>query len=122
MTKLFLADILLVALTFVGGLYLHTLELYSDSLLIFIFIFYTLSKVIAYLLVPYSQFQVFITFLTTSSKGSYLSGYEIFKSSLVILLYISSLFLHPAIWIAESILVVLMRVWAKMYIKNLNKL
>ena len=121
MPKLFIADTLLLALTFIGGLYLQSLAIYSNEFLIFIFGLYLLSKIVGYFILPYADFQIFVDELTNSSKIGKFSGYEIFKSSLVALLFICALLLHPGIWIAESILVVLMRVWGRAYISNLEK-
>ena len=122
MRKLFIADLLLILATFVGGVYLANASQYQNLSLLYIFMFYVLSKIIGYAILPYSQFQKFIHDLTKSSTVNKISGYEIFKSALVFLLFVGSLFIDPKIWIIESVLVILMRVWARMYVRNLNEL
>ena len=114
MNKLFIIDVVLILLTLFGGLYINTLEQYSSVFLVMVFLIYILSKIIGYFILPYEDFQKFINQLTEFSKVGKISGFEIFKGALVLLLYIGFLTLHPGIWIIESVLVVLMRVWGKM--------
>ena len=122
MHKLFITDIILVFITFLGGVYLYNTTAYTVNYLNFILVLYVFAKTMGYVILPYPLFQKFIDKLTENSKAGYLSGYEIFKGSLVFLLYVGALFLHPGVWVIESILVVIMRVWGKMYIQNLSKL
>jgi hypothetical protein len=119
MNKLFLTDVLLVLITILGSLYLYLIDKISITYAIFIIIFYLLSKIIGYIILPYKNFEQFLNFLIDNSKYKYLSGFEIFKSSLILLLFIGFIFFDPSYWIIESILVVLMRIWGIGYLKNI---
>jgi len=116
--KLFKADLALVLLTIVGLLYLYSSNIISVQYALLILGIYIASKIIGYTLLPYELFDKFITYLSESSKLSFLSGFEIFKTSLVALLFLGFIFIDPAIWIIESILVVIMRVWGIAFVKN----
>lgn len=120
MHKLFYIDLLLVMLTILGVAFLYEGNTYPLNLLIMTFASYVFSKIFGYFLLPYRQFEEFINDLTNHSKVYNISGYEIFKSTLVVLLYLGFLFLHPAVWIIESILVIVMRLWGKMYLIKKN--
>jgi len=116
--KLFKVDLALILLTFLGLLYLYSNQKVSLIYALTILIIYISSKIIGYILLPYNLFDIFINNLTKSSKVSILSGFEVFKTSLVILLFLGFIFIDPAIWIIESILVVMMRIWGIAFIKN----
>ena len=116
--KLFKADLSLVLLTIVGLLYLYNSDTISLQYSLLIFSIYITSKIVGYILLPYNLFDEFITHLSKTSKLYFLSGFEIFKTSLVALLFLGFIFIDPAIWIIESILVVMMRVWGIAFIKN----
>ena len=116
--KLFKADLALVLLTIAGLLYLYSSNTISVQYALLILGIYIASKIIGYTLLPYELFDKFITYLSESSKLSFLSGFEIFKTSLVALLFLGFIFIDPAIWIIESILVVMMRVWGIAFVKN----
>ena len=116
--KLFKADLALVLLTIVGLLYLYSSNTISVQYALLILGIYIASKVIGYTLLPYELFDKFITHLSESSRLSFLSGFEIFKTSLIALLFLGFIFIDPAIWIIESILVVMMRVWGIAFVKN----
>ena len=120
--KLFWVDIFLVILTGLGLTYLYlTNQISSIYSLIILFIYIT-SKAIGYAILPYNKFEQFINFLNKTSKISNISGFEIFKTTLVALLYLGFIFINPSIWIIESIVVVMMRIWGVFYIKkNQNK-
>ena len=121
MKKYFLIDFFLILLTTIGLYYLFTTKTIGINLAILILVIYVLSKVVGYLILPYEKFDIFINHLSKESKLSFLSGFEIFKTILVILLYLGFVFLNPTIWIIESILVVTMRIWGLAYIKNLGR-
>jgi hypothetical protein len=118
MHKLLLTDILLVLLTILGSTYLYINQTVSLTYAIGLVMIYILAKFIGYMLLPYNQFEIFINHLADESKLNFLSGFEIFKTTLVTLLFIGFIFLNPAIWILESILIVMMRVWGIAFIKN----
>ena len=118
MHKLFWVDISLIFLTILGCGYLYNNNYISLSYAIFILFIYICSKIIGYIILPYNKFETFIDFLTDSSKIGKLSGFELFKTTLVSLLYIGFIFINPAIWIIESILVIMMRIWGYFYIKG----
>lgn len=116
MHKLFWTDFFLILLTLTGLLYLYTTNQITFYYALIIFLIYTTSKIIGFFLLPYSKFEEFIKHLSKNSKLSYLSGFEIFKTILVGLLFIGFIFIDPSVWIIESILVVAMRVWGISYI------
>lgn len=116
--KLFKADLGLVLLTIIGLLYLYYSNNISIGYSLIILSIYILAKIIGYFILPYDLFNKFITHLSENSKNSFLSGFEIFKTTLVVLLYLGFIFIDPSIWIIESILVVMMRVWGVAFIKN----
>lgn len=114
--NLFLTDIALVGLTAVGCLAHYFLWDTPRSILLTVFLIYCASKVIGYLIQDYDGFDAFIAVLKNESKiGLPLSGFEIFKSTLVFVLYLGFLFIDPFVWIIESILVIVMRIWVRMY-------
>ena len=116
--KLFKADIFLVFITIAGLFYLYYSNKISVYYAIAIFAIYLLSKIIGYLILPYNKFEIFLNFLIDTSKVGKFSGFEIFKTTLVVLLYFGFLFLNPTIWIIESTLVIMMRVWGVYFIKR----
>ena len=118
MNKLLKIDILLVFLTFIGLCYLYYNNKITLVYAFFILLFYIISKVIGYLILPYYNFSIFLNFLTQSSKIGMFSGFEIFKFILVLLLYIGFIFINPFFWIVESMLVISMRIWGYYFIKN----
>ena len=118
--KLLKADIALITLTLIGVTYLYLNNAISFDLAIIILLFYILSKIIGYKILPYNDFNTFITNLTIESKLSFLSGFEIFKTLLVTLLFLGFIFIDPKIWIIESILVIAMRIWGYSYILSLK--
>ncbi len=109
--KLFWVDIALVGLTFLGCAYLYLINQVNLPYAIIIATIYLVSKCIGYIILPYKKFDIFINDLIYHSKVGRISGFEIFKTTLVSLLFIGFIFIDPAIWIIESILVVTMRVW-----------
>lgn len=113
--KLFLTDIALTLLTLIGSTYLYTSGTISLPYATFIAGLYILAKITGYIILPYEKFDIFLTNLITTSAATPLSGFEIFKTTLVALLFLGFLFVDPAFWILESILVVMMRVWGKKY-------
>ena len=121
MHKFFKIDFFLILLTMIGLYYLFTIKTIEINFAVLIFVIYVLSKVVGYLILPYEKFDIFINHLSKESKLSFLSGFKIFKTILVILLYLGFIFLNPTIWIIESILVVAMRIWGLTYIKNLGR-
>jgi len=121
LNKLFFADLLLILLTFLGTSYLWFNTDTEKSLLGFILLFYIFSKIIGYWILPYAKFEVFINKLSSESKFYKLSGFEIFKTCLVTLLFIGFIFFHPIFWFFESILIIMMRVWGISFIKNLEQ-
>jgi len=112
MHKLFWTDIILILLTILGAYYLYNSEQITLTYALILSGIYITSKLIGYFIQPYSEFETFIEHLSTHSKLRILSGFEIFKTMLVILLFIGFIFLDPAIWIIESILVITMRFWS----------
>jgi len=116
--KLFKTDLGLILLTIIGLFYLYTNHSISLTYSILILAIYIASKIIGYLLLSYTLFDEFITHLVNSSKLSFLSGFEIFKISLVALLFLGFIFIDPNIWIIESILVIMMRIWGITFIKT----
>jgi len=122
MSKLLKIDLVLITLTILGLIYLYSKNSISYKYAFFILSIYIFAKVAGYIILPYNKFEEFIKFLTETSKISNTSGFEIFKITLVILLYLGFVFLDPAIWIIESILVVMMRIWGVYYQKHLTKI
>ncbi len=122
MHKLFFIDLVLVFFTLCGTFYLYFYSNYSMLFLALIFTSYVISKMIAYKILPYDKFDKFINHLTMESKINSISGFELFKSVLVILLFIGFLFINPMFWFFESILVVIMRIWGYYYTKKLSSL
>lgn len=122
MHKIFYIDLGLVVLTFTGTTYLFFYSSFSALFLMSVFLIYIVSKIVGYLILPYNKFDIFISSLTDESKVGLLSGFELFKTTLVFLLFMGFLFIHPIFWIFESILVVMMRIWGLMFIKNKNLL
>jgi len=122
MHKLLKADIFLIVLTILGILYLYMNAKISIEYAIFILFIYLFSKIIAYLILPYSKFEIFLNYLTETSKLPFLSGFEIFKIVLVVLLFLGFIFINPLIWVIESILVITMRIWGLAYIANHSKI
>ena len=119
MHKLFWADISLIFLTIIGCAYLYINNYLSLPYAMAITSIYVFSKIIGYIILPYDKFETFINFLTDSSKIGKLSGFEIFKTTLVGLLFIGFVFINPAVWIIESILVIMMRIWGNFFIKKI---
>lgn len=117
--KLFWTDVALVLLTLVGCAYLYISGTIGLPYASFIAGFYILGKITGYFVLPYEKFDRFLTHLISTSAASPLSGFEIFKTTLVALLYLGFLFINPAFWVLESILVVIMRVWGFFFVKNL---
>ena len=120
MHKLFWTDLALTLLTIAGSTYLFLNNTITLSLAILITTIYIASKFIGYFILSYKDFDKFINHLIEDSKLSILSGFEIFKTILVTILFIGFIFINPLIWILESILVVAMRVWGLSFIKNLQ--
>jgi hypothetical protein len=118
MHKLLKADLLLFVLTILGLLYLYYTQKISLSYSLVILSIYLLAKIIGYRILPYQNFEKFLNHLSNNSKLPFLSGFEIFKTTLVALLFFGFIFMDPAIWIIESILVVMMRIWGIAFIKN----
>ena len=118
--KLFLTDIALTLLTLLGNIYLYTSDTISLPYAAFIAGLYILAKITGYIILPYEKFDIFLTHLITTSSATPLSGFEIFKTTLVALLYLGFLFIDPAFWVLESILVVMMRVWGYFFVRNLE--
>jgi len=119
--KLLLTDILLVILTIIGTSYLWLNSTTPKTLLLVILISYIISKIVGYWILPYDKFELFINNLKINSKLKKFSGFELFKTSLVILLFIGFIFFNPIFWFFESILVIMMRIWGFTFIKNLEK-
>jgi len=120
MHKLCKIDIGLVLLTIIGSAYLYynnQINFYYAMLIVFLYI---LAKLVGYVLLPYELFDTFINHLTKTSQLSFLSGFEIFKTTLVALLFLGFIFIDPSLWIIESILIVSMRIWGLSFIKNLK--
>ena len=120
MHKLFWTDCVLVFLTLCGVSYLYSAESISFIYASTILGTYLLAKILGYLILPYAKFEIFIQHLINTSKLKNLSGFEIFKTSLVTLLFLGFIFINPAIWIIESILVVVMRIWGIAFIKDIT--
>jgi len=121
MHKLFWTDLALTILTISGSSYLFLSNKINFELALLITGIYITSKVIGYFILPYVLFERFINHLSKHSKLSTLSGFEIFKTTLVAILFIGFLFIDPLIWILESILVIAMRVWGLAFIKNVQE-
>jgi hypothetical protein len=119
MHPLLKADILLVIATIIGTVFLVLSNTISPVYGTTIVLIYFLAKIIGYLILPYRQFAPFLSHLIETSKLPILSGFEIFKTALVTLLFLGFLFIDPAIWLIESLLVVIMRIWGKAYMTNL---
>lgn len=100
---------------------MHNKEIISFTYGAIIFAIYISSKIIGYIILPYSKFKVFIQALIDNSKVGLISGFEIFKTTLVILLFLGFIFIDPSIWIIESILVIVMRIWGYLFFKSLKK-
>lgn len=120
MHKLFWTDLALTLLTISGSTYLFLNGAITLPFAILITTIYITSKLIGYFILPYKDFDKFINHLTKHSKLSTLSGFEIFKTTLVAILFIGFLFINPLIWILESILVIAMRIWGLAFIKNIQ--
>lgn len=120
MHKLFWTDLVLVLLTISGSTYLFLNNKIDFQLAILITFIYISSKIIGYFILPYKPFNKFINHLRDDSKVSILSGFEIFKTTLVALLFIGFIFINPTIWILESVLVITMRIWGLAYIKHVS--
>lgn len=120
MHKLFWADFILSLMTILGATYLYLDNKITLVFAIVVVSIYIFSKIIAYLLLSYEKFDKFISFLIINSKLPFLSGFEIFKTLLVLLLFIGFIFISPYFWILESILVILMRIWGKTYFLSLK--
>lgn len=120
MHKLFLTDISLTFLTILGSSYLYLNDKISILFALTITLIYIISKVISYFILPYNSFDKFINHLSSNSKLSILSGFEIFKTTLVSLLFLGFVFIDPIIWVIESILVVSMRIWGLAFINNVK--
>jgi len=118
MHKLFLTDLALTLLTISGSSYLYFNDKISLAWALLITGIYILSKILGYFILPYEPFDKFINHLSDNSELSILSGFEIFKTTLVAILFIGFVFIDPLIWILESILVVMMRVWGLAFTKN----
>jgi len=118
MHKLFWMDIALTLLTILGSTYLFLNDKINMNFTILIIGIYLISKIIGYFILPYENFDKFINHLSDNSKLPFLSGFEIFKTTLVTLLFIGFIFIDPSFWILESILVVVMRVWGLAFIKR----
>ena len=120
MHKLFKADLALITLTLVGLSYLTFQDRISLGNALTLLLIYLSAKIIGFSILPYADFDTFITYLSESSRlpGFPLSGFELFKTTLVMLLFIGFVLIDPAFWIVESILVVMMRVWGVFYLKT----
>jgi len=120
MHKLFKADLALISLTLVGLSYLTFQDRISLGYALTLLLIYLSAKIIGYFILPYTDFDTFITYLTESSRlsGFPLSGFELFKTTLVALLFIGFVLIDPAFWIIESALVVMMRIWGVFYLKE----
>ncbi|HIP13801.1 MAG TPA: hypothetical protein EYG73_13920 [Arcobacter sp.] len=118
--KLLKADIALVILTLIGVTYLYLSNDISLTFAVILLSIYILAKIIGYKILKYNNFDIFITHLTNESKLSVISGFEIFKTLLVALLFLGFIFIDPKIWIIESILVIGMRIWGYSYILSLK--
>ena len=123
MHKLFKADLALITLTLVGLSYLTFQDRISFGYALTLLLIYLSAKVIGYLILPYTDFDTFITYLSDSSllPGFPLSGFELFKTTLVALLFLGFVLIDPSFWIIESILVVMMRIWGVFYLKASNQ-
>jgi len=117
MHTLFWTDLMLTLLTFTGSCYLYSSGKITISYALIISVIYISSKIIGYIILPYSKFEIFIEHLSSHSKLSFLSGFEIFKTTLVAILYFGFIFIDPFIWILESVLVVAMRIWGLSFTK-----
>lgn len=118
MHKLLKADLALITLTILGLFYLYSTQQISFLYTVLILLIYIISKIIGYIILPYKDFDTFLNHLSSNSKLSFLSGFEIFKTALVALLFIGFIFIDPSVWIIESILVVIMRIWGLTFIEN----
>ena len=120
MHKLFKADLALITLTLTGLSYLMFQDRISLSYALTLLLIYLSAKVIGYIILPYTNFNTFITHLSESSRlsGFPLSGFELFKTTLVALLFVGFVLIDPSFWIIESVLVVMMRVWGVFYLKT----
>ena len=118
MPKLLKIDIVLVTLTTLGLVYLYSKNDITLGYALIVLCVYILSKILGYTILPYDKFDIFLQFLTNSSKVGLFSGFEIFKTTLVILLYLGFLFVSPIFWIVESVLVVIMRVWGSFFMTS----
>jgi hypothetical protein len=111
MSKLLLNDLLLITITFMGIAYLyltHSIDLNYGILLGVVYLF---AKGFGYIILPYRQFEKFLDHLITHSKLPVLSGFEIFKTTLVALLFFGFLFIDPAFWLIESLLLIMIHIW-----------
>jgi len=117
MHTLFWTDLMLTLLTFTGSYYLYSSGKITIAYALIISAIYISSKIIGYIILPYSKFEIFIGHLSSHSKLSFLSGFEIFKTTLVAILYLGFIFIDPFIWILESVLVVVMRIWGLSFTK-----
>ncbi len=117
MHKLFKTDLALIVLTLIGLMYLLIDHRISSTYALAIFLIYLSAKIIGYMILPYTDFDTFITHLSESSRKPNfpLSGFELFKVTLVTLLFFGFLLIDPSFWIIESVLVVMMRVWGLFY-------
>ena len=122
MHKLFITDILLILASVAGSFYLLLNSSHSSLFLFLILGLYILAKFIGFLILKYDDFDLFINHLIDTSKidNFKLSGFEIFKTMLVVLLFLGFIFIDPFFWIVEAILVIMMRVWGRFYILNKN--
>ncbi len=83
------------------------------STLILVFLVYLGAKVIGYAIADYSTFARFIQDQVRRSRRGAISGFALFKATLVFLLLAGFLFVHPTFWLVESVLVVVMRIWVR---------
>ena len=120
MHKLLKTDMALIIFTLVGIIYLYFKNNISLKYAIILLLIYILAKIIGYIILQYKNFDIFLTHLIDESKLPILSGFEIFKTLLVILLFLGFIFIDPKIWIIESILVIAMRIWGYCYISLLK--
>lgn len=116
MHKLLKADLALITLTILGLFYLYITQQILLAYAILILSIYILSKIIGYKILPYKDFDIFLNHLIHNSKLPFLSGFEIFKTALVAFLFIGFIFIDPSIWIIESMLVIMMRIWGFTFI------
>lgn len=112
---LFIADIVLIVLTIVGAWVAYYYFSANPRLLIATCALYVSSKIIGFIVCPYVKFAKFIEVLTLSSQSASLSGFSLFKSLLIGMLFLGYVFISPVFWIVESVLVVAMRVWARQF-------